>query len=200
MADKVVINAVPLIGELVTPAMMQVSRKMPELQLVYRSEMRFVDLSDGATLAVRAGVKPPEERHVVHWLGRLTFALVATQDYVRRMGLPELPEDLSRYPLVGNDLDDAATPWFRWLFANTSRQQIVFRSNDETVMRHSILSGRCAGFLPLSSLLWSPDLVELMPTRSEWEAPLWLVHDREATEICGAVARELTAIIVRQLA
>ncbi|MDO5643956.1 MAG: hypothetical protein Q4G26_16400, partial [Paracoccus sp. (in: a-proteobacteria)] len=67
MSDQIIINAVPLIGELVTPAMMHVSRQMPELQLIYRSEPGFVCLDDGMTIALRAGQEPCGERHAVRW-------------------------------------------------------------------------------------------------------------------------------------
>lgn len=199
MREQVVINAVPLIGELVAPAMMQVSRMIPQLELVYRSEMGLVDLSDGKTIAVRAGPEPCATRHAVRWLGRLGVALVATRDYVNRMGTPHCPRDLADHLLVASDVGDDSAPWFRWLRANTTSHQVVFRTNDETVLRRAINSGRCAGFMPISSLIWSPDLIELMPAQDEWAAPLWLVHDRGATDTCRNVGRELAAIVVRQL-
>lgn len=199
MREQVVINAVPLIGELVAPAMMQVSRMIPQLELVYRSEMGLVDLSDGKTIAVRAGPEPCATRHAVRWLGRLGVALVATRDYVNRMGTPRCPRDLADHLLVASDVGDDSAPWFRWLRANTTSHHVVFRTNDETVLRRAINSGRCAGFMPISSLIWSPDLIELMPAQDEWAAPLWLVHDRGATDTCRNVGRELAAIVVRQL-
>ncbi len=199
MREQVVINAVPLIGELVTPAMMQVSRMLPNLELIYRSEMGMVDLAGGSTIALRAGAEPCGERNAVRWLGRLGVALVATRDYINRVGMPRCPEDMADHLLVSSDFGDDSAPWFRWLRANTSRQQVVFRTNDETVMRRAVNSGRCAGFLPISSLIWSPELIELLPSRDEWAAPLWLVHDRGATETCRTVGRELASIVVRQL-
>ncbi|MDO5643825.1 MAG: hypothetical protein Q4G26_15745, partial [Paracoccus sp. (in: a-proteobacteria)] len=86
-----------------------------------------------------------------------------------------------------------------WLRAHITAPHIVFRTNDDTVMRHAIQSGRCAGFLPISSLIWSPDLVELLPSHEDWAAPLWLVHDRGAAGICRRVGRDIAAVIVRQL-
>lgn len=199
MREQVVINAVPLIGELLTPAMMQVSRAMPHLDMTYRSENGIADLSDGTTIAVRAGPEPTGERNAVRWLGRLGVALVATRDYINRMGLPSCPADLADHAFVANDWGEDRAPWFAWLRSATGHQQVVFRTNDETVMRRAVMSGRCAGFLPISSLIWAPELIEIMPSCDEWDAPLWLVHDRGATETCRNVGRELAAIIVRQL-
>lgn len=199
MPEHVVINAVPLIGELVTPAIMQVSRMLPDVQLIYRSELGMADLDDGNTIAIRAGAEPCGERNAVRWLGRIGISLVATMDYIRQMGMPQTAEDLSRHLLVANDFEDNNTPWFRWLRANSSSQKIIFRTNEETVMRQAIKTGRCAGFLPISSLIWSPDLIELLPSMEEWAAPLWLVHDRGASENCRMVGRELASIVTRQL-
>ena len=42
--------------------------------------------------------------------------------------------------------------------------------------------------------------MELMPAQDEWAAPLWLVHDRGASQACRDVGRDLAEIMGRQLA
>lgn len=200
MTDHVAISALPLMGELIVPAVMRVSAAMPDVQITYRSELGFADLSNRQTLAIRGGSEPIGERLAVRWLGWIGIALVATHDYIARRGMPKSPADLARYDLVSNDFPDEASPWSRWLLANTASQRSVFRTSDELVLRLAIKSGRCAGFLPISSLAWSGELVELMPARDEWAAPLWLVHDRGASQACRDVGRELAEIMSRQLA
>lgn len=68
------------------------------------------------------------------------------------------------------------------------------------MLRLAIKSGRCAGFLPISSLIWSGELMELMPAQDEWAAPLRLVYDRGASQACRDVGRDLAEIMGRQLA
>ncbi|MFD1795669.1 hypothetical protein FQV27_04175 [Paracoccus aurantiacus] len=197
--EQVVISAVPLMGELIVPALMNIGATFPEIGVVYRSELGFANLADCSTIAIRAGAEPAGDRLAVRWLGRISVALVATQAYIARHGLPETPADLARYEMVAHDFPDGAAPWSRWLLHHTRTQRTIFRTNDETVLRLAIRSGRCAGFLPISSLIWSPELVELMPSSDEWAAPLWLVHDRGASQACRDVGRELADIVSRQL-
>ena len=200
MSDHVAISALPLMGELIVPAVMRVSTALPHVKITYRSELDFADLSDHRTIAIRGGVEPIGDRWAVRWLGRIGVALVATRDYINRCGMPKTPAELADHDMVGHDFADSSAPWTRWLLANTSSQRIVFRTNDESVLRLAIKSGRCAGFLPISSLLWSGELIELLPPRDEWAAPLWLVHDRGADQACRDVGRELAEIMARQLA
>jgi DNA-binding transcriptional LysR family regulator len=42
-------------------------------------------------------------------------------------------------------------------------------------MRSAILSGAGIGFMPLWDARHYPDLVQVLPPRDEWTAPLWLV-------------------------
>lgn len=200
MTDHVAISALPLMGELIVPAVMRVGAGMPHIQITYRSELSFADLSDHRTIAIRGGPEPLGDRWAVRWLGRIGVALVATREYINRCGVPKTPADLADHDLVCQDFSDTAAPWTRWLLANTSSQRVVFRTNDELVLRLAIKSGRCAGFLPISSLVWSGELIELLPARDEWAAPLWLVHDRGADQACRDVGRELAEIMSRQLA
>ncbi|WBU65213.1 LysR substrate-binding domain-containing protein [Paracoccus aerodenitrificans] len=199
MPDHIVINSVPMMGDLVVPAVMHICRTMPEVKITYRSDAAVADLSDLRTIGVRSGPEPVGERLAIRWLGRIGVTLVASQDYIARFPLPDRAEDLRHHDFASNDFCDAQTPWSRWLHKHVEAPNIVFRTNDETLLRQAIKSGRCTGFLPVSSLIWSGELVELMPARDEWASPLWLVHDRHANAACRSVAKELADMMSRQL-
>ena len=200
MPDHIVINSVPMMGDLVLPAVMHICRTMPDVKITYRSAVTMTDLSDCRTIGIRGGPEPVGERLAIRWLGRIGVALVASQDYVTRHGRPDVPGDLADHDFASNDFSDANTPWSRWLHRYVEQPNIVFRTNDETLLRQAIKSGRCAGFLPISSLVWSGELIELMPAYDEWAAGLWLVHDRNASSVCRAVGKELADMMSRQLA
>lgn len=200
MAEHIVINSVPMMGDLVVPAVMHISQTMPDLCITYRSRAELGDPGDPGSIWIRSGAEPMGARLAIRWLGRIGVALVASQGYIARHGTPATAADLGRHALAGNDADDTDTPWSRWLAQNVAAPRIVFRSNDETLLRQAIKTGRCAGFLPISSLVWSGELVELMPAREEWAAALWLVHDRGASVTCRAVGRSLADVMTRQLA
>ncbi|MFV0411436.1 MAG: hypothetical protein ACK5LJ_17590 [Paracoccus sp. (in: a-proteobacteria)] len=145
---------------------------------------------------IRTGAEPEGDRLAVRWLGRIGIALVATS---ARKGTPEGPADLARFEFACIDVMNNDTPWAIWLFSHVDAPRRIFRTNEESMVRHAIKSGNCAGFLPISSLIWSPELRELMPAQDEWIAPLWLYHDRGADETCRGIGRDMAAIISRQL-
>ncbi|MDO5606646.1 MAG: LysR substrate-binding domain-containing protein [Paracoccus sp. (in: a-proteobacteria)] len=200
MAAHITINAVPLIGELVVPAMAHLAGAMPGLRVTYRSELGFARLNDGRTIGIRAGAAPCARSMVVRPLGRIGVALVATQDYIDRMGMPAGPGDLGRHDFASHDFAEGFTPWSRWLLSHVPQPRVLFRSNDETVLRQAIRSGRWAGFLPLSSLIWSTGLIEILPALDEWAVTLWLVHAPDATAECRQAGQMLADIMARQLA
>ena len=199
MNEPYIISAAPLLSELVAPALMQIGRREQEAPIIYRSEMDGLDLSGGRTIAIRTGPEPDGDRLAVRWLGRLGIALVATREYIARKGRPATHADLARFEFACIDVLDNDTPWAIWLFSHVEAPRRIFRTNEESVVRHAIRSGNCAGFLPISSLIWSPDLCELMPAQDAWIAPLWLYHDRGADEGCRRIGREMADIIARQL-
>lgn len=200
MNEPIIISATPLLSELVAPALMQLGIADMETPLVYRSEMDQHDLWDGRTIAIRTGPEPEGDRLAVRWLGRLGIALVATREYIGRKGRPSDHADLRRFEFACIDVVNNNTPWAIWLFRHVDEPRRIFRTNEESVVRHAAKSGNCAAFLPISSLIWSPELCELMPAQDEWIAPLWLYHDRGADEDCRRIGRDMAAIISRQLA
>ncbi|WBU57738.1 LysR substrate-binding domain-containing protein [Paracoccus sediminicola] len=199
MLKQVTINAVPMMGDMVVPAVMHISHTMPDIQITYRSTLDMADLSDGCTIGVRAGVEPSTQEMEVSWLGRIGLALVAAPEYIAQRGKPSSPADLAQHVFASNDFSDAGTPWSRWLHEVVPTPNIVFRTDDETLLRQAIKSGRCAGFLPISSLCWSAELVEILPAREEWALPLWLVRCHNASEACVSVGAELADMMSRQL-
>jgi DNA-binding transcriptional LysR family regulator len=53
--------------------------------------------------------------------------------------------------------------------------QIVFRSGDVHAQCNAILAGAGIGFTSVLQAAALPGLVQVMPPRSDWAAPLWLV-------------------------
>jgi DNA-binding transcriptional LysR family regulator len=51
----------------------------------------------------------------------------------------------------------------------------LFRCTDALPMRDAVISGAGLGFLSSCEAARHPELVEVMPPRDEWSAPLWLV-------------------------
>ena len=54
-------------------------------------------------------------------------------------------------------------------------ERITFRATDLRVLSDAVCAGAGIGFVPKQELASRPELVEVMPPRTEWNAPLWLV-------------------------
>ncbi|MDO5530207.1 MAG: LysR substrate-binding domain-containing protein [Paracoccus sp. (in: a-proteobacteria)] len=197
---RITFNTVPLLGDLVLPALMLAAEEFPRLQTTYRASLERVEITDPNLIVMRAGADKPGAGLVGHWLGRLGVGLVATQGYIARHGRPERPEDLARFSFAAHEWRTILPPWFRWVAQYVDEPHISFATDDEAAMRRAITSGRCAGFLPISSLIWTPELVELYPQQEEWRAPLWLVHAEGASQECRDITAYLGSIIQRSLA
>lgn len=196
---RITISALPLTGDLVMPAIMQAARACPDLRFTYRPSLERVVLDDADLIALRAGTSPPDGGMVGHWLGWLGVGLVATGAYLEQRGRAETPADLARHIFAGHEPRAVLPPWFRWLARHVAEPDIGFFTDDEAAMRRAIRSGCYAGFLPFSSLIWSPELVEIYPPQEDWRAPLWLVHAETASPGCREVADVMADIMSRAL-
>ena len=56
-----------------------------------------------------------------------------------------------------------------------SDEAFSFVTSDSTTMAAAIRAGAGIGFLTAHEAQNDPDLIEIMPSRPEWEVPLWLV-------------------------
>jgi DNA-binding transcriptional LysR family regulator len=101
--------------------------------------------------------------------------MVATEDYVRRKGRPEGPDDLPRHDFVGHANPESRAPFMQWLRAHVPAERIVFRTADNRSQLDAILSGAGIGFMPDWECAARPGLVEIMPPLEAWEAPIWIV-------------------------
>ena len=90
-----------------------------------------------------------------------------------RHGAPQGDEDLINHRFVTEELDDSRAPFAQWLAGRTPAPRVVFRSNEAAARRAAIVDGLGLGFHYGED---SPtDLIEVLPPRPEWQAPVWLV-------------------------
>ncbi|MGB1209479.1 MAG: LysR substrate-binding domain-containing protein, partial [Paracoccaceae bacterium] len=90
-------------------------------------------------------------------------------------GMPGGVEDLRRHRFVGHDDEDNRAPFYKWLNENVPRAQATFRGTDGEVLQQAVLQGAGLGFIPVHEADKNPDLVQILPPRPEWAAPIWLV-------------------------
>ncbi len=51
----------------------------------------------------------------------------------------------------------------------------TFRTSEPAALAAALRAGAGIGFQPVYQAVQDPDLVEILPPRPEWDAPLWLV-------------------------
>jgi DNA-binding transcriptional LysR family regulator len=142
----------------------------------FLTDSRLFRLEYGeAHVAIRAGTVPEDPDNVVQSFGAIQAALYAARSYAEAHGLPQGPEGFARHRFVGTEGDNIRAPFHRWMAAHVPAEQVVFRATEGRRADRRVRAGVGIGFVPISEAVTCADLVQVMPTRPEWEAPLWLV-------------------------
>jgi len=153
-------------------------RRYPDIQVHVTSTERRMDLvEDGIDVALRVGAIVHETMVARHLLSFRTV-LVASPELVQRLGLPENPEALHRFPCaVWSTRIDAPARW------NLGGQVVVPRAvliaNDYHLLCSRALSGDVVTELPpflAAGPIRDGRLVPLLPQHRLPEWPLHLVY------------------------
>lgn len=86
--------SMPLIGELMMPAMAAFMRLYPDIEMDIDLSDRMVDvIEEGFDAVIRTG-EPQDSRLMSRQVGKFRLVLVASPDYLKQRGVPEHPRDL----------------------------------------------------------------------------------------------------------
>lgn len=85
----------------------------PEMQLDINVDDRFVDLvGEGYDAGMRYGDRVPQDMVSVALTGPLQWIVVGAPDLIRRVGMPQSPDDLLKLPCVQTRVgDNSSFPW-----------------------------------------------------------------------------------------
>jgi len=176
VSGELVVTSIGGLSHLLAPALADFQQNYPDLVVRYLTGDRLFRLEYGeAHVAVRAGTAPDQPDNVVQPFFRQDFALYASEGYVARHGVPAGCGDFAGHRFVGADDPETRAPFHRWLRQNAPAANIVFRSGDVHAQRNAILAGAGIGFASVLQAAEVPGLVQVLPPRPEWAAPLWLV-------------------------
>jgi len=76
-------------------------QRCPEVVVDYSFEDRFVDLvEEGYDLAIRATTDQPPAGLIARPLRPMPFVIAASEDYLKRCGAPQSPEDLAQHDCI----------------------------------------------------------------------------------------------------
>lgn len=170
------VTSLESLSGLMVPLMVAYQQENPEVVVRFLTGDRLFRLEYGeAHVAVRAGTKPDQPDNVVQPFLTQRVALVASDAYIAREGMPSGEADLINHRFVGHDNEDSRAPFNRWLISVVGVDRITFRATDYRVMREAILAGAGMGFMPELELPNYPSLKTILPSHDDWSAPLWLV-------------------------
>lgn len=176
VAGELTVTAITGVADLLTPVFTRFQSDHPAVTVRFLTDMRVFRLDYGeAHVAIRAGNMPEEPDNVVQPLVRMRSALYAAPAYIDRFGLPEGETDLANHHFVGADNPESRAPFARWMRANLPREVVTFRTTEQGANEAAIAGGAGLGFMSVRAARAYPDLVQILPPRTEWEAPLWIV-------------------------
>ncbi len=176
VTGDLVVTSLTSLSSLLTPVLADFQEQNPDVRIRYLTGDRLFRLEYGeAHVAIRAGAAPDQPDNVVQPFMKQSMRMVATQDYVKENGQPGTVRELSEHRIIGHDSATSRAPFNIWLRDHVPDDAIAFRVTDNRAMGDAVLSGAGIGFVPVWELGNHPDLVEILPALSDWDAPLWLV-------------------------
>lgn len=176
VSGELVITTVTGLAEVLTPALTSFQSAHPDVTVRFLSGTRLFRLDFGeAHVAIRAGSPSAEPDNVVQPLTQLSYGLYASTAYAEQHGLPETEEELERHRFASSDDPNFRAPYHRWLRDRVGPEAMTYRSTESDALLQALRSGAGLCFLPSYQAAQYDDLIEVLPPRPEWEAPLWLV-------------------------
>lgn len=176
VSGDLVVTSLGAVAALIVPILTAYQLEHPDVRVRFLTGDRLFRLEYGeAHVAIRAGSMPNQPDNVVQPFVSQNMALVASQSYIDRAGMPENEDDLKNHAFVGHDNDDSKAPFNRWLQETVGPSHISFRTSDIRIMKEAVLAGAGIGFVPLSDVPNHPQLVSVLDSKPEWSSPLWLV-------------------------
>lgn len=176
VTGDLVVTSLGALGGLLAPLLAQYQIENPDVTIRFLTSERLFRLEYGeAHVAIRAGGKPDQPDNVVQPFVSQHMALVASDAYVARHGLPDGEDDLHNHFFVGPDDPESRAPFDQWLKDAVPRGRVTFRATDPRIIREAIIAGAGIGFVGENELQNTPTLTRVIPSKEVWSATIWLV-------------------------
>lgn len=176
VTGELVVTSLVSLSPLLAPILQSFQIAYPDVIIRYLTGDRLFRLEYGeAHVAIRAGNAPDQPDNVVQRFFRQHIGMYAARSYVDVHGIPEGEHDLEGHWFIAHDRRDSRAPFNLWLRARVPEAAIRFRSTETWSMDAALRAGAGIGFMPVLEARKDPNLIEVIPCREEWSAPLWLV-------------------------
>jgi DNA-binding transcriptional LysR family regulator len=176
VSGELAVTSISGLSSLLVPVLASFQARYPDVVVRFLTDMRVFRLDYGeAHVAIRAGLAPEEPDNVVQPLVRIGNALYASQSYADAHGLPRDESELGSHRYILPDDGASRAPFYRWLRERVGNDRCIFRTTEPQALELALREGVGLGFLAAHRAAEREGLIEVMPPRPEWEAPLWLV-------------------------
>ena len=176
VSGELVITTLSGLSPQFTPMLVEFQKLHPEVRISLVADERRLKLEYGeAHVALRAGQKPEEPDNVVQLLCRMPLTLYAHKSYVDKHGLLLNDDDAKNHFFVGSESGNSRAPFNKWAQQFINSESVVFRSKEMHSLSDAINAGAGIGFMTEWAGDNNKDLVQMIPTRPEWDTVIWLV-------------------------
>jgi len=176
VSGELVVTSLGGFSHLLVPVLTEFQAEFPDIIVRYLTGDRLFRLEYGeAHVAIRAGAVPDQPDNVVQPFFHQKITLFASDAYAARHGLPQSEAEMPDHRFVGADDANSRAPFYRWMRETIPASNIVFRSGDVHAQRRAIKEGAGIGFMSRLQAREMGGLIEVVPPREDWAAPLWLV-------------------------
>lgn len=169
---------------ILTPALADFAQLYPNVRVQLIVTNEILDLIKGeADIAVRAGVRPTEDRLVVRKLGMSSWAFYCAEAYRARHGCPRDLEELAQHALIGGEDEIANAPAVKWIADNCPRSSIQSYSNSLSNLVVAVQSGLGIGPLPIIVGDRHADLRRCFPPPRQFDGEVLLVSRTDLSDL-----------------
>jgi DNA-binding transcriptional LysR family regulator len=167
-----------LAARFLIPAMAELRRAHPEIEVELIPDYRMLDLSRRqADLAMR-NARPADPHLVCRRVGGFAITLYASQVYLAEHGRPRRGAGFGGHDLVSWTYLLPATRT-QFMGESIDGARIVFRSNSTLALVHAVAEGFGIGYIPCYLANQDPRMVRIWPDVAPRMVPLWLIHHED---------------------
>jgi DNA-binding transcriptional LysR family regulator len=176
VSGDLVVTSLGAMSSFLTPALVSFQDANPDIRVRFLTGERLFRLEYGeAHVAIRAGTMPDQPDNVVQPFVDMQVRLVASDSYIARHGMPKDESEFAQHWFVSHDSADSRAPFHQWLRSVVDEDRILFRATDNRNLTDAVKAGAGIGFVSDFNMAMQDTLHEVIPSRPEWSAPIWLV-------------------------
>ncbi|MEM9809563.1 MAG: LysR family transcriptional regulator [Cyanobacteria bacterium P01_D01_bin.56] len=175
LEGNLVVTSPDGIAPLVLKRVSKFTSDHPDVQIEFLASNRVLQLELAeAHVAFRLGQHPTEQDYVSIPFRKLDLGLFASSGYISKNGMPD-EKNLEKHRFVLPNIPSREDPPTHWLQAIIDKPKIVLQSDKTALVDVAVREGIGVGFVPVENAKDFPDLIEVLPRRSIWSVPTWIV-------------------------